>query len=228
MSRLYSINDVQHVLYINLNHRTDRKEHVEKELDKVGWLGKTKRFPGVSLENGAVGCSMSHVKCLEMAKAEKWDHVVIVEDDIEFLDAPFFLDQCNRFLCGNQSWDVLLLAGNNMLPYLPWHDNSAIQVMNCQTTTGYIVKKHYYDVLIKNYKEGIQKLLRDPTSKIDNAIDKYWLSLQRQDKWFLIVPLTVVQRKDYSDVEKKTTNYRRYMLDYNKVVRPVSYDSPSP
>ena len=216
---LLSTNDIQHVFYINLNHRTDRKEHVEKELGKIGWLEKAKRFPAVSLENGAAGCTMSHIKCLEIAVAEQWEHIVIVEDDIEFLDPAFFLEQCNRFLRGNQSWDMILLAGNNMLPYIPWQDNSAIQVTNCLTTTGYIVQKHYYKTLIKNYKEGIQKLLRDPKSKNENAIDKHWLSLQRQDKWYLIVPLTVVQRKDYSDVEKKTTNYQRYMLDYNKVLQ---------
>jgi hypothetical protein len=129
------------------------------------------------------------------------------------------LEQCNRFLQGNQIWDVLLIAGNNMLPYIPSSDGSSIQVMNCQTTTGYIVKKNYYNTLIQNVKEGIQKLLRDPTNKKENAIDRYWLSLQQKDKWFLIVPLTVVQRKDYSDVEKKTMNYQRYMLDYNKVVK---------
>lgn len=214
-----STDDINHILYINLNHRTDRKEKIEKELEKLGWLGKSNRFPGVSLGNGAAGCSMSHIKCLELAKNERWDHVVILEDDIEFLDPGFFLEQCNRFLMAKREWDVLLLAGNNMLPYIPCPDNTAIQVMNCQTTTGYIVKRQYYDTLIVNYKEGLQKLLREPTNKKEFAIDKYWLPLQGKDKWYLIIPLTVVQRKDYSDVEKKTTNYQRYMLDYNKVVR---------
>jgi len=222
MKNLVSCKDIQHILYINLNHRVDRKEHIEKQLTLLGWLEKAKRFPAVSLENGAIGCSMSHLKCLEMAKAEQWDHVVILEDDIEFLDPEFFLEQCNRFLSNKErEWDMVLLAGNNMLPYVPCSDKSAIQIMNCQTTTGYIVKKHYYETLIQNIKEGVQKLLRDPSSKQINAIDKHWLSLQQVDKWFLIVPLTVVQRKDYSDVEKKTTNYQRYMLDYNKVVRPL-------
>jgi hypothetical protein len=33
-----------------------------------------------------------------------------------------------------------------------------IKVTNCQSAVGYIVKKHYYDKLIDNIKEGIVKL----------------------------------------------------------------------
>ena len=30
------LSDIKHAFYINLDHRTDRKEHVEKELNKIG------------------------------------------------------------------------------------------------------------------------------------------------------------------------------------------------
>jgi hypothetical protein len=111
----------------------------------------------------------------------------------------------------------VLLAGNNMLPYKPY-DECSIQVFNCQTTTGYIVKKNYYDKLINNFKSGIQNLMKDPTNN-DFKIDKYWFKLQREDNWYLIIPLTVVQKEDYSDIEKKVTNFKKYMLDYNKVYK---------
>ena len=212
------IHDIQHILYINLDHRTDRKCHIEKELAALGWLERSMRFPAVSLKNGAAGCSMSHLKCLEIAKKEKWSHVLIVEDDLECLDVEFFQQQLNLFLRSGTDWDVCLLAGNNMLPYLP-HNEASIQVMNCQTTTAYLVQEHYYPTLMANIRQGIQELLKYPERKVEFAIDKYWLRLQQADRWYLVVPLTLVQRKDYSDVEKKTTDYRRYMLDYNKVVR---------
>jgi hypothetical protein len=32
----------------------------------------------------------------------------------------------------------------------------------------------------------------------------------------LITPLTVTQREDYSDIEKRSTNYSHLMLDLNK------------
>jgi glycosyl transferase family 25 len=169
------------------------------------------------LQNGAIGCSMSHLKCLQMAKDQGWSHVLICEDDIQFLNPDLFINQTNAFLMSHKKldWDVLLLAGNNMLPYEKQSIN-CIKVHHCLTTTGYIVQCHYYDKLIQNYKEGIQKLMKDPENKKLYAIDKYWIKLQEIDNWFLIIPLSVVQMEDYSDIENKKTDFRKYMLDYNK------------
>ena len=211
---LKNISDIQNVLYINLESRSDRKEHVENQLAIIG-LQNFKRFNAIKLENGALGCSMSHLKCLQTAKTNNWDHVLICEDDIQFLDPTLFISQFNAFLKTHNTWDVVLIAGNNMIPYKPI-DTVCIQVYACQTTTGYIVQRHYYDTLIENYKAGIKQLMLEPQNSKLYAIDKYWCKLQRINNWFLIIPLTVVQRVDYSDIEKKETNFQKYMLDYNK------------
>lgn len=208
------LTDIKHCLYINLATRADRKQHVEKELGKIGV--PYERFNAIKLPNGALGCSMSHLKCLQTAKERGWSHVFICEDDIQFLDPEFFKKQLNTFLQNHtDDWDVLLVAGNNMPPYIPI-DETCVQVKQCQTTTGYIVKQHYYDTLIDNFKLGIQCLMREPHKHALYAIDKYWFFLQQQDRWFLIVPLTVVQRTDYSDIEKKMVNYKRTMTDLDK------------
>ena len=89
-----SVSDIKHIFYINLEKRTDRKEHVEKELEKIGIYG-AERFNAISLINGAIGCSMSHIKCLETAKKNNWSHVLIVEDDIQFLNPELFTKQLN-------------------------------------------------------------------------------------------------------------------------------------
>ena len=73
-----------------------------------------------------------------------------------------------------------------------------------------------YDTLINNYREGIKKLISEPSKHTLYAIDKYWFKLQEKDKWFLIVPLTVTQREDYSDIEKRRTNYTNVMIDLDK------------
>jgi len=56
-----------------------------------------------------------------------------------------------------------------------------------------------------------------PNKLNDYAIDQYWGSLQVADKWYLLTPLTVTQRQDYSDIEKRPTNYASAMLDLDKV-----------
>lgn len=206
-----------HTFYINLLSRTERKEHVEKELKKIGAIKNVERFNAIKLENGALGCSMSHLKCLEIAKQKDYEYVFICEDDITFLNPILFLEQLDRFLSTKRGWDVILVAGNNMIPYTQV-DSTCIKVSSCQTTTGYIVKREYYDKLIDNYKEGIQKQIKEPSVQ-DYKIDKYWLKLQCHDNWFLITPLSVIQREDYSDIEKKVTNFGNYMLNYNKAYK---------
>jgi len=205
------MNTIKHAFYINLETRPDRKQHVERELLKVGI--KAQRFNAIRLPNGAIGCSMSHLKCLEIAKQNNWDHVCIIEDDIQFLKPRVFVQQCNLAL--SKKSDVVLLAGNNLPPYIRV-DDSCVKVSRCQTTTGYIVKQHYYNKLIANIKEGINKLLREPEKHVLYAIDKYWFQLQEIDTWLLVTPLTVTQREDYSDIENRHTNYTRAMIDLDK------------
>jgi glycosyl transferase, family 25 len=213
-TKLSGIEDIQHALYINLEKRADRREHVENELKKIGV--QATRFNAIRLENGALGCSMSHLKCIQHAKENNWSHVLVCEDDILFLQAELFKTQLNAFLKNHtDDWDVVLLAGNNMPPFEKI-DDTCVKVTQCQTTTGYIVKQHYYDKLIDNFKLGIQFLLREPQKHLVYAIDKNWFYLQQSDRWFLIIPLTVIQKTDYSDIEKRVVNYKRMMIDLDK------------
>ena len=209
-----SLDDIKHSFYINLEHRTDRKEHVENELKKIGI--KASRFNAIKMKNGAIGCSMSHLKILENAKKNNLEHVLIVEDDITFLDSELFKTQINTFLKNHENnWDVILLAGNNMPPYEKI-DDTCVKVSRCQTTTGYLVNGHYINVLAANVKMGLTNLLNKPDEKSKYAIDKFWFILQSVNKWFLIIPLTVVQREDYSDIEQKVINYQSMMQDLDK------------
>jgi glycosyl transferase family 25 len=208
-----NISDIKHAYYINLETRPDRKAHVERELSILGITAE--RFNAIRLENGALGCSLSHLKCLELAKKNNWEHILIVEDDIQFLNPTLFVNQMNSFLSNHDCFDVVLLAGNNVPPYKVV-DATCIKIRNCQTTTGYLVKSHYYDTLIQNYRGSIQKLMTEPHNHVLYAIDKYWFRLQEKDNWFLITPLTVVQREDYSDIEKRPTNYKKVMTSLDK------------
>ena len=89
--------DKINVMYINLDSRVDRKEHVEKELVKIGVI-HPERLKAVKLENGALGCSMSHLKCIEIAKQQNYEYVLICEDDITFLNPIIFLTQFNYII----------------------------------------------------------------------------------------------------------------------------------
>ena len=204
-----NINNLKNIFYINLKERVDRKESVEIELDKFGW--KYNRFEAVKTKSGRVGCSMSHLKLLKMAKEKKLPYIVIVEDDIQFKDVELFKKLFDNFMNSKLEYDVFLLAGNLRMPAVKVSPN-IIKVYKSFTTTGYIVKEHYYDKMINNIEESINKLLKNEKNGY-NAIDTYLMKLQCVDKWYISYPRTVTQKPDYSDIENKQVNYDKVMLD---------------
>jgi hypothetical protein len=205
---------LNHTLFINLDHRTDRLEHVLIELVKMGISG-AERFPAVKMSKGNVGCTISHIRCLELAKSRGWSHVFICEDDITFTNPMVLKNSIEKFAQSGIEWDVIVIGGNNCPPYVPVSDFCA-RVTNVQTTTGYIVKKEYYDILLDNFRTGLEKLMREPERKKELSLDIYWKQLQLVDRWFILLPLTVVQYYDYSDIEQRVTDYRPAMLDLDK------------
>lgn len=204
----------KHSLFINLDSRVDRFEHALQEFEKMNI--QVERVSAIKNKNGAIGCTMSHIKCLQIAKNRDYDYVFICEDDITFLDPSKLKDSAEKFKKHMKSkWDVLIIGGNNVPPYEKLSDYCA-RVFSCQTTTGYIVQKHFYDTLIKNFKESAENLMRDPTNKREYALDMYWKRLQKEHIWLMLTPPTVTQYESYSDIEERNVNYDYLMLDMNK------------
>jgi GR25 family glycosyltransferase involved in LPS biosynthesis len=205
----------KHTLYINLESRPDRLKHVTEELKKMNI--EAERINAIKMADGAIGCTLSHIRCLELAKERQYPYVFIMEDDITFLNPNLLNENLVKFQENPElkNWDVLIIGGNNCPPYMKITDY-CIRVANNQTTTGYIVKSHYYETLIQNFKESAQKLMRNPNNKREYALDMYWKRLQQTGIWLMIIPATVTQYQDYSDIEKRVVNYNHLMLDIQK------------
>lgn len=203
-----------HTIFINLESRIDRLIQVRAELKNWG-IENTERFNAVNMPNGAIGCSISHIKCLELAKERNYPHVFICEDDIQCVDIPKLREQFASFNAEEDTWDVLLVGGNNAPPYRLINDG-LMQVYNCQTAVGYIVKRHYYSKLIANFRDGVKQLMRNPENHREFAVDMYWKRLQKEDRWLMLLPLTVTQRPSYSNIEKRDVDYSKMMLDHEK------------
>jgi len=220
---------LNHILYINLEHRIDRNAHIQTEFRKLNDV-QGQRINAVKHKVGAIGCTYSHIKCLEYAKQQQWQYVVICEDDVTFTDPSTFLSSLSKFeqyfhtdaeAEANQPiqplWDVLIIGGNNCPPFEQYNGiDYFCRVYNCQTTTCYVVASHYYDTLIRNFKQSVFMLEKQPNNHRQYALDIYWKQLQKTDVWYMLTPLTVIQYENYSDIEKKTVNYRNLLLDLEK------------
>jgi GR25 family glycosyltransferase involved in LPS biosynthesis len=168
------------------------------------------RVDAIECKNGAIGCALSHIKCIELAKQRNLPYACICEDDILFLKPEQTKKSVSDILNSMVQWDVILLGANIAPPYSKL-TNQCMAVRNAQTTTGYIIKRDYYDTLLQNIRTGISGLLFYQKPKI-YAIDIFWKKLQKLDKWLIVIPLAVVQRPDYSDIEHREVNYTRHML----------------
>tara|TARA_Y100000361_G_C11161608_1_gene347754 strand:- start:2351 stop:3004 length:654 start_codon:yes stop_codon:yes gene_type:complete len=207
---------LKHTLFINLETRKDRLEHALNEFRKMNISAE--RFDAIKNTIGAIGCTESHIKCLEIAKERKYKQVFICEDDIEFTNPELFKENLEKFNNNKKiEWDILVIGGNNAPPYQQIESYCA-RVFYCRTTTGYIVKESMYDILLENFKESVSELKKDSSAENKKiyALDMYWQKLQYQYFWYMITPPTVTQYANYSDIENANLDYTKLMLDMEK------------
>jgi hypothetical protein len=76
-----------------------------------------------------------------------------------------------------------------------------------------VIKKHYYQELLNNFKEALFGLQNEPEHYYQYALDRYWCKLQQKDDWFMLTPFTVIQTSSYSDIEKRHVDYSWMMLN---------------
>lgn len=209
--------DIRNVLYINLDERTDRKERIEEQMKSLGL--KATRVTAVKHEKGAIGCTLSHIRCLETAVWNSWDHVLVLEDDVHFLDPALCIRQTELFLEKHQNhWDVLLLGANNQAPYYTI-DDTCVQICKCFSAVAYLVRGRSYILrLLECFRESLVQAEHDPC-------DVAWNKLQQEDRWFLLQPLCVSQQHCYSNIQNTMVNYDTEMLTMKH--DPIRLPSPS-
>jgi len=192
------MNNICKTFYINLSKRIDRKELIEEELTKyaIDW----ERFDAIETPTlGLLGCCMSHLMVLQIAKERNYKNVLILEDDFTFLISKEELELLLKdFFSFNINYDVCMLA-YNILQYEEIPNISIVnKVISAQTASGYIVNYHYYDTLINLFKQAIP-LLFTTREHWNYANDQIWKTLQKKDNWVYFKTRIGKQRPGYSD-----------------------------
>jgi GR25 family glycosyltransferase involved in LPS biosynthesis len=189
------------VYYINLAHRIDRKNHIENELENAG-IENYERVEAVYVPQfGILGCVDSHIKTLEKFLKESGDDdcVMVLEDDFKFTR-----DFKTEFKFPDFDWDVLMISGNVMDAREEFGNFK--KVFDAQTTSGYIVNKHFVTTLLKNFKDGRELLVKTGIRE-KFSLDMYWKILQPVTNWYVCDPKFGIQAPSYSDIENSFVNY---------------------
>lgn len=133
------INQMDAIIYINLENRQDRKQLFLSELEKLATdMNKVHKISGVFIpKNGHKGCVQAHILALNLAKLNNWDMVLIMEDDAELNMNP---DDVNKIINktlstldkNNIKWDVIMLAS----AYKQYKEDSPIEITIMSTLTS--------------------------------------------------------------------------------------------
>lgn len=203
------VNFIQHIFYINLDKRTDRKEQFTQEMEKMNW--KAERFPGYYYAHpkGIVGCTKSHLEVLKLAKEREYANVLICEDDLEWLEEKEVVnEELDKLFRNDVEFDVCFLAYNNKTidhDYTPKYD-FLVKTLYSTTASCYLVNYHYYDVLIELY-EIVLPILDSTRQHWIYANDQIWKILQEKDKWFCFSKRLAKQRDGFSDNANQVVSY---------------------
>lgn len=219
--------------YINLNHRTDRKELIKQEFKNLGLTPI--RVPAIFNEDGAAGCMDSHVSILNkpymsntisetneetvinMFSGPKPTATWICEDDMQFLvDRPILDIYIKEFM--ESDADILCLgyASRKEEPY----SNHLMRSYDLQTTSSYIIKDKFKGTLKDLWatvsvckRNNIDHPLRPDFTKLNVNKGDFWHADQcwkiLQQSHVFVIPKTrcVKQRAGFSDLEKRFVDY---------------------
>jgi len=207
--------------YINLDSRKDRRESFEIKSQAVGL--SIPRFSAFSFSpdevfknpedpewHKKVSCTASHQKCIQIAKDNNWESVLIFEDDAIF-DVDF-ITKANECIADlkNMEWDMFFFGGE------PASDCPAVTKNICKTdgiygAHAYAIHKSFYD-----------QILQFPTDM--HLIDIIYLNSNTHYKKFFIAKELLVWQDDDrypSDLWIKSGSEQIYRNAYKKYIECI-------
>lgn len=202
------------VIYINLNHRHDRNAQILSELKKMFPQDKIYRQEAFYTKNhGGLGCLLSHCAALKYAIQGNFENVLIVEDDFQFTVSKDAFDEKIKNILGTSDmsmnifsdFNVCLLASN--IKHSEKMNDNISRLYDAQTTSCYLIKKPFYNILLQNFQDAYNKLNANIRSYNVNAADQSWKKLMREHIFIGFTPALGKQRRSFSDISRRVEDY---------------------
>ena len=180
---------IEGFFYINLDRRPDRRTEVEAEFKKMEL--SVERFSAIDRSPGIVGCGLSHLAVLKMARERGLKNVLIFEDDFQFLITKTeFESMLTEFFTSSVTYDVVML-GYSLEEKVEFNE---------------LLHERFYDKLIDLYEKSFPQLISTGMHWI-YANDQVWKVLQPQSNWFAFCKRVGRQRRSYSDLSLMVKDY---------------------
>ena len=184
---------------INLDSRIDRWSECQQEFDKLGIKDRVNRFSAIQMKDSRAACSLSHLTLIKMAQQKKLKNILILEDDVSFIDDTIItLEKCFQQI--NYNWNVFYL-GANLHQHLKKISDNVFQLKRAYAAHAIVYNKNIYDVIIKNYE------WKSEIKELPDMFDVWMTCIQDMYNVVICNPMICIQRPSYSDLEKKETDY---------------------
>jgi len=206
---LYNImvDKIDGIFYINLEKRTDRRDLIELDLNKVS-IDTAERFVGIPFEPGIVGCGKSHLAVMKLARERGYKNVLILEDDFTFLVDRNALDEALNMFFNDvgDDYDVCMLCCQNLEEKGDKPYSYLSRIHKANNASAYLIHGDYLDTIIELY-DWAMPLLESTGEHWNYANDQVWNRLQEEDRWVCFSPRLGKQRSGYSDNAKRFMDY---------------------
>lgn len=194
---------IDHIFLINLDKREDRLAEFMGEIEKVNLdTDKFERFPAIYRPDlPSLGCTLSHLEVIKIAKERGYQNILIFEDDFTFLvNKHEFNSRLSNFFDKNLDFKVLMLSYYIYDTHpATKYDELISSISYAAFASGYIVNQSCYDELIEHLSYGAKML--ELTSEHWNYInDQIWRLSQENGGWFIFNEKIGTQRESFSDV----------------------------
>ena len=206
-------------LYINLNKRKDRRLHFHKLKKYFNFIRNIGRYPATYHNNGSLGCSLSHLKCLQFLYIKtKTPYVAVFEDDFTITNTRYFLDFTRNFekIKNNNDWDLITLTPHKNSKTIKSDGNYTKhgfkRIQDTQTMTGYIIKREFIPVLIQCLKLGVNSMKAGKTIHTFTC-DQVWKRLQGNHVFICYNKQFASQLPGWSDIDKRRVNYNSKLIN---------------
>ena len=200
---------INKVYFINLNHRLDRREHIEQLLKDSDLFDITERVS--ALYNKALppaGCILSHIVALERFIGSKAEYCLILEDDFTTNNIDTLKENIQKLFDDGVDFDIVQISGNHLnLESGGEYPSYLKKVFDSQTTSGYIINRRFTNTLLENFKESYT-LISEFGRRHEYCLDIFWKKLQPISKWYCFFPPLGYQMDGYSDIEKRNVSYK--------------------
>jgi len=198
---------------ISLIDYPEKREQVITECAQLSFKPKF-HTPVKNKVSGVQGCLESHIYCIEYAKRNNLENILIMEDDVIFDTAV--LSKLDSLVLP-ESYDMIYLGYHGLSGYRE-NPTSCLKLTSTLTTHAYVIHSSIYDYVLDSIKLdwfSIPEMTDLSTAEEPffkprlHAIDVFYAKwvCHRRGNSYGIYPMICYQRPGMSDIEGQVVNY---------------------